>query len=367
MVKSKTIRYTEEDAKNILLTEGLILKSNNFVNSSTKLSVKCDKGHTTELALKDFLNKGVRCTKCSGRYTYSYDEIMDMLSEDNYTLITKREEYKNNTQILHMVCPSGHDRFIDFSAYRKSGKSCGKCKNSVRKEIDEVEDMVSELGFTLRSGEYENNRSTLVLECTKGHSFTKSLMALQTTPSCPMCYGSRGEQLISSYIHNLLPDVIVRREYKVCIEDSYHFFDFHINVGNKLFIEFDGKQHYQMINSFGGEDTFEETKRRDRLKDMYVKNMDNSFLLRIPYHLNDKDIFTSVKSFLSAHTTVKDIGYEEVITNLTSYTKEDESIAKFYLNNTRDKTQSEFNIGKTKIEKCFKLVYGVTKKAYLGK
>jgi hypothetical protein len=62
-------------------------------------------------------------------------------------------------------------------------------------------------------------------------------------------------------------------------------FDFAIfNENNNLshLIEFDGKQHTNDYNAWGGTETLEERHLRDELKNLYCKNH-NIKLIRIPY------------------------------------------------------------------------------------
>ena len=62
-------------------------------------------------------------------------------------------------------------------------------------------------------------------------------------------------------------------------------FDFYIN--NQYLIEFDGEQHYQSINYFGGENNLIKTQERDTFKNKWCKE-NNIPLIRIPYtHLED--------------------------------------------------------------------------------
>lgn len=55
----------------------------------------------------------------------------------------------------------------------------------------------------------------------------------------------------------------------------------------KYLIEFDGIQHFQSVNYFGGEDGFIKTQKRDAFKNQWCKD-NNIPLIRIPYtHLKD--------------------------------------------------------------------------------
>jgi very-short-patch-repair endonuclease len=59
-------------------------------------------------------------------------------------------------------------------------------------------------------------------------------------------------------------------------------FDFYLPNYN-LCIEYDGRQHFEPIDFFGGEKNFEIIKKRDKIKNEYCLN-NNIHLIRIPYN-----------------------------------------------------------------------------------
>ena len=61
-------------------------------------------------------------------------------------------------------------------------------------------------------------------------------------------------------------------------------FDFYLPEYN-VCIEYDGKQHYESIEYFGGEESFAYTQRHDEIKNQYCAD-NNIKLLRIPYFAN---------------------------------------------------------------------------------
>lgn len=57
----------------------------------------------------------------------------------------------------------------------------------------------------------------------------------------------------------------------------------------KCLIEYDGKQHFEPIEHFGGESSYIISQKRDRLKNEYCKN-NNINLVRLPYYLTEEEI-----------------------------------------------------------------------------
>ena len=83
-------------------------------------------------------------------------------------------------------------------------------------------------------------------------------------------------------------------------------FDFYLPDYNCC-IEYDGKQHFEPIDYFGGKNGFIKTQERDDIKNQYCKNNDIK-LIRIPYTDLKKLDFTYLKQALEQ---LADNAYQE--------------------------------------------------------
>ncbi|MDU5206285.1 MAG: hypothetical protein E6182_10000 [Clostridioides difficile] len=99
---------------------------------------------------------------------------------------------------------------------------------------------------------------------------------------CPICNESKGEKIIRLYLENNNIKFIQEHRFEDCKNKRSLPFDFYIPNYN-LCIEFDGRQHFETFNHFGGEKGFELTKIRDKIKNKYCKN-NGINLIRIPYY-----------------------------------------------------------------------------------
>ena len=94
-------------------------------------------------------------------------------------------------------------------------------------------------------------------------------------------WGSLGERKIERFLKE--NDIRFEKQYiiKKCKFKRYLPFDFYLSDYN-LLIEYDGKQHFEISDYFGGYESFIDTKIRDTIKNIYCQN-NNIDLLRIPY------------------------------------------------------------------------------------
>lgn len=98
---------------------------------------------------------------------------------------------------------------------------------------------------------------------------------------CPKCSISKGENKIMDFL--LKNDIKhkIQKKFDKCINYSSLRFDFYLPDYN-MCIEYDGKQHFEPIEWFGGIKGFEKNVKRDEIKNNFCKE-NNILLLRIPY------------------------------------------------------------------------------------
>ncbi len=98
---------------------------------------------------------------------------------------------------------------------------------------------------------------------------------------CKKCSISKGELLISNFLDN--ENIKYNQEYcfNNCKNKKQLPFDFYIKELNTC-IEFDGEQHFNSVEYFGGEKKLKYIQRNDEIKNTFCKNNDIK-LIRIPY------------------------------------------------------------------------------------
>jgi hypothetical protein len=98
------------------------------------------------------------------------------------------------------------------------------------------------------------------------------------------CIVSKGEREISQCLDSLKIKYEKEKTFKDCINPNTGYelrFDFFLPDYNCC-IEYDGEQHYETVDYFGGEDALTDTQYRDNIKNNFCKE-NNIKLIRIPY------------------------------------------------------------------------------------
>lgn len=208
------------------------------------------------------------------------------LTKDEYIF---SESYKNNdTPIMctHTVC--GRNFKVRPRQFL-SGTRCKYCWFDSQKLKDsEFKDIVRSLvgdEYIFQEPYVDTSHHLL---CTH----TKCNYQWKVTPShftkkgvrCPQCRETKGEREIRLFLED--NNIPYEKEYRfegLMNQDTNYDLrvDFFIEAMN-LVIEYDGIQHYQPVEIFGGEDTFLRCVESDKIKNDYFSKRGIE-LLRIPY------------------------------------------------------------------------------------
>lgn len=178
-------------------------------------------------------------------------------------------------------------------------KSCG-CLQSDMASIASTKDWsntTSEYGVALLSQDVKNESNQWLWRCKCGlcgkeFSAIPAKILNGHITSCGCRKASSKEDLIESFLISNNIKYISQYSFDDCRFKQVLKFDFAIfNKKEELtcLIEYDGRQHYEPIDLFGGIDNFLITQKRDEIKNKYC--LDNNLnLLRLPYYLTDEEI-----------------------------------------------------------------------------
>lgn len=179
----------------------------------------------------------------------------------------------------------------EVKTYRKTniieGPGCHKCEGYLGGRGYKEWEVGQKFGFIEILGRGERN-GYVVGKCVCGTVREFALQNLKgrghgRTISCGCKHQSAGEFKIATLLEE--NGVNFKTQYRIDDFSLYSLFDFAIfDDDNNLIklIEFDGEQHFEPVEHFGGEEKFLIQKERDERKNKYCEE-NNIPLLRIPY------------------------------------------------------------------------------------
>lgn len=282
--------------------------------SHVKVNVECDYcGNIVSIPWKDYIKyryDKYSCKHCRQKKTseynlkqrqdYLYNGALSVCEEKGYKLLTPKEDIKTaETRIEYLCNKHGINETKIYTLML--GHGCPGCSheenaNKKKHDADYIEERINEYGgILLNKNEYLgwNIKNLIVLcpVCNKPFITSYSSFICHDGQLCPDCtkVHSVGEKKIESYLNN--HKIFFKQEYRFddCRDKIALPFDFYLPDYNIL-IEYQGRQHYESINYFGGEEAFGKRMYHDNIKRDYCRN-NNLTLLEIPYwDLNSIDI-----------------------------------------------------------------------------
>lgn len=255
-----------------------------YVNNYTKLRVKCPCGNIYEAA-PTTLRKGHRCSKCTGVYSQSKEELQSLLPNINII-----EKISNNKIIYE--CPKCKRQTSTSQSYLLSHKDilCYNCRgaNISKGRTKTKEYLQSKCPDIEILGEYVNNSTPIRYKCKCGTIHYARPNNLISGNRCWHCRESKGEKLIREYLDKNNINYIMGYKFNNCRDKKPLPFDFYLPDYNYL-IEFDGTQHFKSSNLWDRNQDLEIRKNHDKIKTQYCKN-NGIKLIRITYkQINEID------------------------------------------------------------------------------
>ena len=281
----KRTRTCENYIKKLSTINPYIEVIGEYINSQTNILHKCKiDGYKWMLKPNNALN-GYGCPVCAGnlkKTTANYIQEVLLINPD----IEVIEEYvQASVPILHK-CKIDNYEWMALPSNILHGSGCPKCNGGIKKKH---EDYIYELSIINPDveviEEYINARTSILHKCKiDGYMWKAPPCRTLNGQGCPQCNESNGERQIRQWLdrHNI--EYEMQKTFDNCIDVKLLPFDFYLPINN-ITIEYDGIQHFEPVEIFGGQEAFEKTVKHDNIKNEYCKNNGIS-LLRIPYFKN---------------------------------------------------------------------------------
>lgn len=192
-------KLTQLAVESILRRQGLkVLEwpSGGYVNSSEKVLLSCDHGHSYWEKLRNPLDKKKGCSRCRGGWSRTPSEWESAAREKGFEIVAWGSGKKGVKSRVTAVCSDGHisETTVDNIVNGNGGcLSCGRA-DAAKTRITPKNEVVSRLqskGLSLISflGRYRGLSTHASVKCDKrGHEFSDSVAAMLGRPfGCSRC------------------------------------------------------------------------------------------------------------------------------------------------------------------------------------
>jgi len=279
---------------------------NNLKNTKYKINIICPNHGKFNQKIYYHL-KGKGCPICknnrlSSFFRSSTDDVVkkfNIIHNNKYKYPYIEHDYKNNLCKIRIVCPE-HGEFLQQSKSHLNGNGCPKCYNQKlsdrltkdNKYFINKSNIVHNNYYDYSLVNYINSRKKVSIICPKHGKFEQQPYVHLRGHGCSICQYSKGELIIKNLLLKNNIEFEPQKLFKDCRNILPLKFDFYLPIYN-ICIEFDGVQHFEPIDYFGGLRVLEDTQKRDKIKNEYCLN-NNIRLIRIKYNENIKEKLKSI-------------------------------------------------------------------------
>lgn len=273
------------------------------------------------LVLPSAFIRGSRCPKCTrkeanAKLKKTHEKFIDNVYKANDNRYEVLDRYTHNKGYNEVRCNECGHRTRARADVLERGRQCSEClKESYAKEYTKTTEqyqkeieVVTEGEYKL-IGEYRGVKEYVTIQHSKcQHKYLVYPYMFKRGRRCPNCNESKGEQLVKQSLEMLGKSYLIQVNSKE-LEGLKHRYSYDFLIPDqRILIEYQGRQHYEPIEIFGGEEVFKVQVRNDEYKREFAKD-NNYHLIEVSYA---EDTLEKVFSFLLTD--------EKLVNNLVSVT-----------------------------------------------
>ena len=279
-----------------------------YIDKNTEIRIKHEAcGEEFSIKPSNAIHKGTKtlCQKCKNEYLKELNllthekasEKIESILGGDYEVRGKYESYEKPISLFHKSCGRIFEKSL--SSIVKNG-ACTHCRKEAKLEKErktqvdfEKEVRDSENGNIVVLGQYVNRATKIKFfhkECGKEYFATPAQFT--QGQRCPYCSESKGEKFIRYWLEE--NNLSYTREFSFpdCRDKRELLFDFKVDLNQNqefVLLEYDGLQHFEKTEFFGGQEGFERTQRSDKIKNEYCKTKEIP-LYRFRYDLSFEEL-----------------------------------------------------------------------------
>lgn len=256
-----------------------------YKNNKTKVKIICPIHGVFEQRPDGHL-KGIGCSKC--QFDKRAFDTMSFIEKSNKVHNNKYDyslvNYVNARTKVKIICPTHGIFEQNLTTHVLQKHGCYKCagQNIDSTELIKKFNEVHNNKYDYSLVEYKKSHIKVKIICPKHGVFEQTPNNHIRGRGCPQCKVNYGEQKIKEFLDENNIKYVRHHSFDDCRNKNPLWFDFYL-VDSNTCIEYDGIQHFESVNYFGGETTFASIKKNDKIKDRYCEKKGIN-LIRFKYN-----------------------------------------------------------------------------------
>ena len=253
----------------------------NYFNSKIEVIIIC-KIHGNFLQKPyNHLNK-CGCQKCDFTLPLTNEQFIEKsnIKHDNKYDYSISNYIRNNIKV-NIIC-NIHGSFEQMPESHLRGSGCPNCCNNKKltnEQFIEKSKIIHGNKYDYSKVNYVNKHKEVIIICDIHGEFNQKAKYHLLGNGCIYCNESKLEKYLRIKLDNLNIRYEKNKKFEDCKNKLCLPFDFYL-IDKNILIECDGKQHYESIEFFGGDNRLKYQKSNDEIKNMYCYNS-NIKLIRL--------------------------------------------------------------------------------------
>lgn len=285
--KQKTHEQYIEEVYNV---NPNIIVMEEYVNAKTPILHKCIAHNIEWKPYPEVVLRGGGCSECwkeklHNTHCRTHEQYIAELSLANPNVIAIGTYIDAITPILHKCLIDEYEWFTIPNSLLQ-GYGCPKCARNLQLTTQEYIERLHNINQNIVPLEdYKTAKTKILHRCLiDGYEWMVEPSSTLQGCGCPKCNESKGEKFVGQWLNSHNVQYVSQKKFDDCKDKYLLPFDFYLPEYNCC-IEYDGIQHFESIEFFGGKKSFEYILKHDKIKNEYCLNNDIR-LLRIPYFKN---------------------------------------------------------------------------------
>ena len=254
----------------------------------------CSLSKRSKIDWYEFTNRLYK--KFGKRWKYSCNKwggIFNSIIEVKCDLHGEKNTHSNNLLKLISPCDECSKIISKSGEGKKSDEKWRELWDGKKLELNNIHNNKYDYSKVI----YKGVSSKIKIICPKHGEFNQLFRShYYDLNGCPKCNSSKGEVKISNILTTNNVKFQTQKKFNPLGRKS---FDFYLPEYN-LCIEYDGRQHFESIDHFGGKESLKTQKCNDKVKNKFCEN-NNIDLLRIPYWEYDKIEYIVYEKIIKYH------------------------------------------------------------------
>lgn len=292
MRKLDTITFI--DRSNVIHKNKYDYSKVEYNGMKTKVTIICPIHGEFEQLPKYHTSKKRGCSKCSMPKkqpiapTESPKEKFIKEVSFKYNNLYIYDNYIDQHTKIDIYCSKHKKHFKQTPMFHKRNTGCPECV------IDKKVEQIFKLIYKIHSQKYDYNKEdiyeSIILKnrhhivriyCKQHGEFEQKLKIHLDGCGCPKCKISKGERKIMNFFEKNHLLFEHEKKFSNCKNKNILPFDFYLPDLN-ICVEYDGIQHFEEIEYFGGENTLKYIQQNDQIKNNFCRDNDIR-IIRIRY------------------------------------------------------------------------------------